>query len=222
MRQGGNIPPLWARANGVETRLIGLSWADEFQAIITLPESGITRARDLSFRRFGLPLVATNEPPVDVQRAVALKGLVSARELEGQDIEAVEIVDLPFADRFPGLGNFATGRYQAYRFEVLALLSGQAVEIEHVDIVSAENRARSAAMVSAVAEPASAAMASAASPGASCKRKKLRRRWRSPAEPPEWRCFAAFAALGRGGASWGLVGGSGTCRCALQRNSTPH
>ncbi|HXZ09102.1 MAG TPA: ABC transporter substrate-binding protein, partial [Paraburkholderia sp.] len=35
-RQGGNIPALWARSQGSDTRLIGLSWVDEFQALITL------------------------------------------------------------------------------------------------------------------------------------------------------------------------------------------
>lgn len=36
LRQGGNIPGLWARAQGSYTRLIGLTWVDEFQALITL------------------------------------------------------------------------------------------------------------------------------------------------------------------------------------------
>src|SRR5450830_1518441 len=32
-RQGGNIPPLWARAQGAATRLVALTWTDEFQAV---------------------------------------------------------------------------------------------------------------------------------------------------------------------------------------------
>ncbi|HHT8907329.1 TPA: ABC transporter substrate-binding protein, partial [Burkholderia cenocepacia] len=43
-RQGGNIPALWARARGADTRVIGLSWTNEFQAIVTLPERGIRTA----------------------------------------------------------------------------------------------------------------------------------------------------------------------------------
>ncbi len=41
VRHGGNIPALWARAAGRETRVIGLSWSDETQLILTLPGSGI-------------------------------------------------------------------------------------------------------------------------------------------------------------------------------------
>ena len=35
-RQGGNIPALWARAQGADTRVIGLTWVDEFQGLIAL------------------------------------------------------------------------------------------------------------------------------------------------------------------------------------------
>jgi ABC-type nitrate/sulfonate/bicarbonate transport system substrate-binding protein len=52
---GGSIPAIGARALGRDTRVIGLSWADEVQLILTLPESGIRSVRDLKGRRFGLP-----------------------------------------------------------------------------------------------------------------------------------------------------------------------
>src|ERR1700679_2635503 len=38
-RHGGSIPALWARAKGQQTRVIGLSWTDEYQAIIALPRT---------------------------------------------------------------------------------------------------------------------------------------------------------------------------------------
>ena len=56
VRHGGNIPALWARADGRDTKLIGLSWADETQRILVLPDSDIKTVRDLKRRRFGLPL----------------------------------------------------------------------------------------------------------------------------------------------------------------------
>src|ERR1700712_1778431 len=40
-RQGGNIPPIWARSTGRQTRVVGITTTDEFQAVITLPSSGI-------------------------------------------------------------------------------------------------------------------------------------------------------------------------------------
>jgi ABC-type nitrate/sulfonate/bicarbonate transport system substrate-binding protein len=35
-REGGNVPAIWARANGQNTRVIALTWVDEYQAILTL------------------------------------------------------------------------------------------------------------------------------------------------------------------------------------------
>ncbi len=42
-RQGGNVPAIWARSLGRDTRVIGLNWINEFQAIIALPESCVVR-----------------------------------------------------------------------------------------------------------------------------------------------------------------------------------
>lgn len=94
-RQGGSIPPIWARANGVDTRVIGLSWTDEFQAIITLPSSGIRTVRDLAGRRFGLPLHQTR---IDHNRASALRALLVALDIDGVPAGQVERVDLADAD----------------------------------------------------------------------------------------------------------------------------
>ena len=55
-RQGGNIPPIWSRSNGADTVVIGLTWVDEYQAIISLPSSGIRTVKDLRGRRLGLPV----------------------------------------------------------------------------------------------------------------------------------------------------------------------
>ena len=44
-RHGGNVPPIRARSEGRKTRLVGITWTDEFQAIITLPGSGIRQRR---------------------------------------------------------------------------------------------------------------------------------------------------------------------------------
>jgi ABC-type nitrate/sulfonate/bicarbonate transport system substrate-binding protein len=91
-RQGGNIPPIWARSNGRQTRLVGLTTTDEFQAIITLPESGITTVKDLAGRRLGVPRRPAET--IDFQRATSLKGIVSALSLDGLATSAVDLVYL--------------------------------------------------------------------------------------------------------------------------------
>lgn len=126
-RQGGNIPAIWARANGRDTRVIGLSWTDEFQAILTLPGSGIRRARDLRGRRIGLPV---NPISIDFNRASALRGFAKALELDGLSLDAVERVDTD-NDVANGVDGIATGEgfrrrsRHGYRAEALALVRGE-------------------------------------------------------------------------------------------------
>lgn len=91
-RQGGSIPALWARSAGADTRVIALTWVDEAQAIVALPDSGIRSARDLRGRRIGLP--KRQGERIDIFRAAALRGFVSVLELEGLSVDDVERVDI--------------------------------------------------------------------------------------------------------------------------------
>jgi len=90
VRHGGNIPAIWARAIGRETKVIGLSWADEAQLILTTPNSGIRNVKDLKGRKFGLPKWVNVQ--IDFVRAQALRGLENALSLDGLAVSDVEIV----------------------------------------------------------------------------------------------------------------------------------
>lgn len=126
-RHGGNVPPIRARSEGNPTRLVGITWTDEFQAIITLPESGIKTTKDLVGRRFGI----ARRPPgiVDFMAATALKGLVSALSLEGLTHDQVEIVDIALTDSVldgrEGPQLYGLRNRQAYGAEIAALLRGE-------------------------------------------------------------------------------------------------
>ena len=125
-RQGGNIPPIWARSGGRETRVVGITTTDEFQAIIALPGSGITRGNDLKGRRIGVPRKPGER--IDFQRATALKGIVSALSLDGLRHTDVELVylDSPEASLVE-VGNAAflgLKRRYPYGDELLALARG--------------------------------------------------------------------------------------------------
>jgi len=89
-RQGSSIPALWARARKADTYVIGLSWTDESQQILTLSGSGIRNIRDLRGRRLAIP--RCQEDDIDMFRATALRGFLSAMELEGLNAEEVELV----------------------------------------------------------------------------------------------------------------------------------
>lgn len=97
-RQGGNIPALWARARGSDTRLIGVSWVDEFQALITLDRQLDTSPESLAGRRFGFPL-NTRASVVDFHRATALRGFSSLLGVLGVQLEDIDLVDLPHTPR---------------------------------------------------------------------------------------------------------------------------
>ncbi|MBN7804086.1 ABC transporter substrate-binding protein [Agrobacterium rosae] len=125
-RHGGNVPPIRARSEGRNTRLVGITWTDEFQAIITLPQTGIRSVKDLVGRRFGVP--RRPEGIVDFMAATALKGLVSALSLEGLKSDDVELVDIHIKDSIlasqEGPSLFGLKRRQSFGEEVAALLRG--------------------------------------------------------------------------------------------------
>lgn len=92
-RQGGNIPAIWARSKGRQTRVVGLSWTDEAQVILVLPNSDIRSVKDLKRRRLG---VATRPADIiDFWKATTIRAYVAALKLEGLSEADVEFVELP-------------------------------------------------------------------------------------------------------------------------------
>jgi ABC-type nitrate/sulfonate/bicarbonate transport system substrate-binding protein len=134
-RQGGNIPALWARASGAATRVIGLTWVDEFQGLLALRGSGIEAPQQLRGKRFGLPK-NTASGVVDFHRATALRGFVTLLDVAGLTLDDVVLVDLPYAplglaDTAPVVDHgFArllqTQPQQEFSRETAALLRGEA------------------------------------------------------------------------------------------------
>jgi len=131
VRHGGNIPAIWARSTGCDTRVLGLSWADEVQLILTLPESGIKSPKDLKGRRFGLP--KWENVQIDFMRAMAIRGLENALRLDGLEVSDVELVDYVItsghsdapAERIAGTQIFSGRRSGGYVRELVGLLRGE-------------------------------------------------------------------------------------------------
>ncbi len=95
-REGGNIPAIWARANGQDTAVVGISWVDEEQLVLVRADSDIKTLADLKGRRLGIPKHAAQV--VDFPRAQDLHGLVTALGLGGLAPGDVEFVDIPGHD----------------------------------------------------------------------------------------------------------------------------
>jgi len=132
VRHGGNIPAISAKARGRDTRLIGLSWADETQLILAAPDSGIETVRDLKGRRFGLPNWKNVE--IDFSRAQAIRGLENALRLEGLEVRDVELIDQDIDSHYSDeaarnvngtLARRVGSRARANNLELIALLRGE-------------------------------------------------------------------------------------------------
>lgn len=136
-RQGGNIPPIWARSQGRQTRLVAVTWTDEFQALITLPERSLSSAEQLRGRRIGIPRRVNDL--IDFHRATALKGAESGLSLVGLGTDEVTLVDLPITESMiqpidePSL--FGLRRRHPYFREVQALVQG---EVDSIYVKGAE------------------------------------------------------------------------------------
>jgi ABC-type nitrate/sulfonate/bicarbonate transport system substrate-binding protein len=129
-RQGGNIPAIWTRAAGRETRVIGLSWTDEAQQILTLPKNGIHGISGLKGKRLGI--LVNPKAQIDFWRATTLRAYLAALKLEGlseYDVEFVELVrdseDAPRRGWFQGQGKPEESR------EAQALLKGEVDAVFH-------------------------------------------------------------------------------------------
>lgn len=94
-REGGNVPAIWARSMGSPTTVVGITWVEEFQAIVTSQRSELSRVEELRGRKLGLPRHAS--PLVDHGRASALHGFVSTLKATGIPEDTVRFVDIDVA-----------------------------------------------------------------------------------------------------------------------------
>ncbi|MEG2434405.1 MAG: ABC transporter substrate-binding protein, partial [Acinetobacter sp.] len=91
-REGGNVPALAARAEGAPSRLIGLTWIDEWQVIIVRPDSDIKKPEDLKGKRIALPAYAAQRAG-SIFRAMSLQGIRGALQLASLQFKDVEFIE---------------------------------------------------------------------------------------------------------------------------------
>lgn len=99
-REGGNVPAIAARSEGAPSKLVGLTWIDEWQTILVREDSSIGSPSDLKGARVALPGWA-GTAAASFPRAMALHGTKSALALGGLTLDDVSFVELP-TDRTPG------------------------------------------------------------------------------------------------------------------------
>ncbi|MBT9516003.1 MAG: ABC transporter substrate-binding protein [Methyloversatilis discipulorum] len=115
-RQGGNVPAIWARSRGSDTRVIGLNWVNEAQLILVRPDSGLRTPADLAGKRIGVPVHGNS---IDHQRASALRGITVALSVGGLKPEHATLLDLTVPARPLTTGWNTGGGGYATEFEAL-------------------------------------------------------------------------------------------------------
>jgi 2'-hydroxybiphenyl-2-sulfinate desulfinase len=94
VREGGNVPALAARAEGAPTRLVGLTWIDEWQKILVRRDAGIDEPGQLRGLRLALPAWAPTRA-ASFPRAMSLHGYKHALGLGGLTLDDVRFVEVP-------------------------------------------------------------------------------------------------------------------------------
>lgn len=91
-REGGNIPPIWARSNGQDTVVIGITWLDEYQGVLVRADSPLQSPADLKGRRLAIPL--HRDALIDFQRGAAQHGFSTALAQAGLKPADAQFVDI--------------------------------------------------------------------------------------------------------------------------------
>jgi len=99
VREGGNLLALPAKAQGAPTKLVGLTWIDELQAILVRPGSDISRPEHLVGKRLALPAfraedIANNRRGRSIARGMSLAGYKGALASVGRTLDDVHLVEL--------------------------------------------------------------------------------------------------------------------------------
>lgn len=121
LRQGGNVPAIWARSRQTQTRVIGLTWLEEFQGILSLPISDIAVPSDLRGKRLALPVY---DARIESRRAEALQGYLVTLATAGLGAADVEMVDIT-ADKHWSTNTSSAkhaGLFGEYAYQIGALL----------------------------------------------------------------------------------------------------
>jgi len=133
-RYGGNVPAIWARSRGADSRLVGLAWTENPHPILALPDSGIRSVADLKGKRL-LVVKREADPVVDFSRITTLRIYESALATAGLTLKDVQLVEIAInrprqdekaiaASRIKSVNGDALTRRGANREAFFALIRG--------------------------------------------------------------------------------------------------
>ncbi|BET26994.1 ABC-type nitrate/sulfonate/bicarbonate transport system substrate-binding protein [Limnobacter thiooxidans] len=140
-REGGNIPPIWAKGLGQETVVLAITWLDEYQGILVRENSKYKSIHDLKGARLGIP--RHEKALIDFQRGAAQHGFETALNLAGISTPEVRWVDIahPSYDSSDGPAPVRV-RDEHYRAPVLKALDDDLVDAVFLRFTSGVEAAR--------------------------------------------------------------------------------
>ena len=154
IREGGNMLSIAARAQGEPTKLVGLTWIEEAQAILVRPDSGITSAADLKGKRLALPAWTEHDIPshvrgTSISRGMSLHGYKGALASAGLTFDDVDVVEVGGTIRnIGGSGrDIDPGRAGLDKMWAIDALAEGKVDAVYVKGASALDGARAAGVV---------------------------------------------------------------------------
>lgn len=128
-REGGGSPPIWARAHGADTRLLGVSFVEETLGLFVRKDDAIARVEDLAGKRLALPVWP--KLVFNFFRFAAHKAFLSAFELHGLSEADARFEDVTeTGDHYqlinPGFADTADRQLPSYyQCQMQALLDGR-------------------------------------------------------------------------------------------------
>ena len=137
-RDGGNIPSIWAKADNVDTTLIGLTESHHGGTIVVRVDDPASRVAALKGRRFGLSKSA-NRAKIDWWRATSEQGVLNALRLAGLSRDDVEIVDVANEDRGFGNASRPSELWAKRRGDLVFTPEARALQAGEVDAIFASH-----------------------------------------------------------------------------------
>ena len=120
-REGGNIPPIWAKSNGADVVLIGLALLKQRQYILVRANSPIDSVEQLRGYRIGIPVHPA--ALIDFHKATAEHGFALALAARGVSLKEANFVPIHADGDFVSVPRWA--RSQSEPEEVQSLNNGE-------------------------------------------------------------------------------------------------